>query len=116
MSKPKKIIIILALTLVTTLVLPLLAVHFVKGDNGMAVALLTFFIFNPLAAAAVGIIAGTDIRFLFCAPLVFSLLFWVFAMIIFDPAFPLVYSAIYLVISLVSMMITLFVRKIKNRT
>ena len=115
MSKIKKIVLILAITLFTTLVLPLIAVHFAKGDNGMAVVLLLFFILNPLAAIIIGIIAGFDIRSLFWAPLTFSLLFWIFATLIFDPAFPLVYSAIYLVISLVSMMITLFVRKIKNR-
>ena len=115
MSKLKKVILILSITLFTTLLLPLLAVHFVKGDNGMAIALLTFFIFNPLVAIVLGIISGFDMRSLHWTPLVFSLFFWVFAMLIFDPAFPLVYSAIYLVISLVSMMITLFVRKIKNR-
>ena len=111
----KKTIAILEISLSTTLILPLLSVYVVKGDNGFAIALLTFFVFNPLAAIIIGIIAGFDIRSLFWAPLAFSLLFWIFAMLIFDPAFPLVYSAIYLVISLVSMMITLFVRKIKNR-
>ena len=115
MSKLKKTIAILEISLFTTLILPLLSVYVVKGDNGFAIALLTFFVFNPLAAIIIGIIAGFDIRSLFWAPLAFSLLFWIFAMLIFDPAFPLVYSAIYLVISLVSMMITLFVRKIKNR-
>ncbi len=115
MSKLKKIILILSLTLVTTLILPLLAVHFVKGENGMAVALLTFFVFNPLAAITVGIIAGFDIGFLFFSPLAFSLLFWVFAMLIFDPAFPLVYSAIYFAFSAVSMLLTYLIIKLKKR-
>ncbi len=48
MSRLKKIILMSSLALLTTLVFPLLAVHIVKGDNGMAVALLTFFCFQSL--------------------------------------------------------------------
>ncbi len=116
MSRLKKIILMSSLALLTTLVFPLLAVHIVKGDNGMAVALLTFFVFNPLVAVAIGVISGTDIRCLFSAPLVFSMLFWVFAVLIFDPAFPLVYSALYLALSAVSMLLTFIIKKIKNKT
>lgn len=116
MSRLEKIFLILALTLFTTLLLPILAVYFVKGDNGMAVALLTFFVLNPLVAVTIGIISGTDIRCLFSAPLVFSMLFWVFAVLIFDPAFPLVYSALYLALSAVSMLLTFIIKKVKNKT
>ena len=40
------------------LLLPWMAVHFVKGDAGMAVCFLLFFGVNPLFSLAMGVYAG----------------------------------------------------------
>lgn len=51
----KNFILWLAVSAVIMLVLPWLAVTFVKGDAGMAACLLLFFAVNPIYSVAMGL-------------------------------------------------------------
>ena len=106
MSRVKRGIIILALIVFFMLILPLITIHTVKADAGMLVTLLLFFIVHPVVSIVVGMLAGKDIKFFWPAPAVTATLFWVFSCIAYEPAFPFVYSAAYLGIGTISMLIT----------
>ncbi|MBR6514068.1 MAG: hypothetical protein IKT46_04450 [Clostridia bacterium] len=104
-------IIIISIITVFMLVVPLITVNTVKAEAGMAVTLLLFFAVHPVVSAAVGILAGKDIRFFWYSPILVAGLFWIFARITYDPAFPIVYSIAYLIISVLSMLITWLITK-----
>ena len=57
------------------LLLPWMAVHFVKGDAGMAVCFLLFFGVNPLFSLAMGVFAGKGRKKRWSLPLVTAALF-----------------------------------------
>lgn len=64
----KNIILWLAASAAVMLALPWIAVTFVKGDAGMAVCLLLFFVINPIYSVAIGIFAGKDMKHLWSLP------------------------------------------------
>ena len=51
------------ISLAIMLVLPWLAVFFVKGDAGMAVCFILFFAVNPIYSVIMGIFAGKNILY-----------------------------------------------------
>ncbi len=109
----KNIILWLAASAVVTLAFPWLAVTFVKGDAGMAVCFLLFFAVNPLYSVIIGAFAGKDVKHLWSLPVISAVLFLIGAWIFFDmgeTAF-ILYAAVYLVIGIMAMLISMFIRK-----
>ena len=111
MNRVKRSITILAVIIFFMLVLPLITVHTVKADAGMLVVLLLFFAIHPIVSILVGVWAGKDIKFFWPTPIILAVLFWLFSCITYESAFPVVYSAGYLVISSISMVITWLVSR-----
>ena len=78
----KNIILWLAVSAVIMLMLPWLAVTFVKGDTGMAVCLLLFYAVNPIYSVVIGAFAGKDVKHLWSLPIISAALFligtWIF--------------------------------------
>ena len=114
MSRVKRSIIILSLIIFFMLILPLITIHTVKADAGMLVTLLLFFVVYPAVSVAVGILAGKNIKFFWPAPVAVAALFWVFSTFTYETAFPIVYSAAYLVIGTITMLITWGVTRSKR--
>ncbi len=114
MSRIKRLITIIGIMVVTMLIIPVITINTVKADAGMLIALMLFFILNPIVSVAVGILASRDIKFFWFAPILLAVLFWVFSCFAYEPAFPIVYSVIYFVISSISMLIATLV--IKNQS
>ena len=109
----KNIILWLAASAVVMLAFPWLAVTFVKGDAGMAVCFLLFFAVNPLYSVLIGAFAGKDVKHLWSLPVISAVLFLIGTWIFFDmgeTAF-ILYAAVYLVIGIMAMLISLFIRK-----
>lgn len=114
MNRVKRFITIMAIIIATMLIVPLITIHTVKADAGMLVTMLLFFIVHPIVSIVVGMLAGRDIQFFWFSPILVAGFFWVFSCLAYAPAFPVVYAAIYLVISAISMLITWFVTKKQN--
>ena len=60
----KRVVLWLVVSAIIMLVLPWLAVTFVKGDAGMAVCFLLFYAINPIYSVIIGAVAGKDIKHL----------------------------------------------------
>ena len=109
----KNIILWLAASAVVMLAFPWLAVTFVKGDAGMAVCFLLFFAVNPLYSVIIGAYAGKDVKHLWSLPVISAVLFLIGTWIFFDmgeTAF-ILYAAVYLIIGIMAMLISMFIRK-----
>ncbi len=109
----KNIILWLAASMAVMLAFPWLAVTFVKGDAGMAVCFLLFFAVNPLYTVIIGAFAGKDVKHLWSLPVISAVLFLIGTWIFFDmweTAF-ILYAAVYLVIGIMAMLISMFIRK-----
>ena len=109
----KNIILWLAASAVVMLAFPWLAVTFVKGDAGMAVCFLLFFAVNPLYSVIIGAFAGKDVKHLWSLPVISAVLFLIGTWLFFDmgeTAF-ILYAAVYLVIGIMVMLISMFIRK-----
>ena len=109
----KNIILWLAASAVVMLAFPWLAVTFVKGDAGMVVCFLLFFAVNPLYTVIIGAFAGKDVKHLRSLPVISAVLFLIGTWIFFDmgeTAF-ILYAAVYLVIGIMAMLISMFIRK-----
>lgn len=109
----KNIILWFAASAVVMLAFPWLAVTFVKGDAGMAVCFLLFFAVNPLYTVIIGAFAGKDVKHLWSLPVISAVLFLIGTWIFFDmgeTAF-ILYAAVYLVIGIMAMLISMFIRK-----
>lgn len=103
----------LVVSVVVMLVLPWMAVTFVKGDSGMAVCFLLFYAINPICSVAVGAVAGKDVKHLWSLPVISAALFLCGTWIFFgmgETAF-ILYAAVYLVLGVAAMLISMFVRK-----
>ena len=116
MKKKKTIEVILRSILLSILVmfiLPLLTILFVKSDAGMAVCFILFFAVNPVHSVFIGINSGKNITKLWIMPIVTSIIFLISSWILFEfkeIAF-VIYSVIYLLLSLFSMFISYIVEK-----
>lgn len=111
MNRIKRTIVILAIIVTTMLIIPFVAVNTVKADAGMLVAMMLFFLVNPAVSIVIGILAGKDIKFFWFTPLLIAGLFWAFSSLTCETAFPIVYSAIYLAVSAVSVLIAWAITK-----
>lgn len=94
---------------------PWLAVTF-AGSAGMAICFILFFAINPLYSAVCGAFSGKAIKQLWALPIITAGLFLAGAWLFFEmgeTAF-LLYCGCYLVIGIVSMLISAFVHKRKQ--
>lgn len=109
----KKFTIWIMITAVIMLILPWLAVTFIKSDAGMAVCFLLFFVVNPIYSAAVGVFAGKDIKYLWSLPVISAVLFLFGTWIFFDmgeTAF-IMYAFVYFVLGIAAMLVSMFINK-----
>ncbi|MFG6369728.1 MAG: hypothetical protein K1W16_15190 [Lachnospiraceae bacterium] len=103
----------LAVSVIVMLVLPWLAVTFIKGDAAMVVCFLLFYVVNPIYSVMLGTFAGRDIRYLGSLPVISALLFLAGTWIFFDIgeiAF-IQYMMIYLILGVATMLIFRVFRK-----
>lgn len=109
----KNIIFWLAVSALIMLVLPWLAATFIKGDGGLVVCLLLFFVVNPIYSLIVGGFAGRDIRHRWGLPVVSAALFLAGTWIFFDieeTAF-ILYALVYFALGIAAMLIFMLLRK-----
>ncbi len=111
MKRLKKLVYMLITIIIVMLIIPLIAANTVKADAGMLIALVLFFVANPMLSVFIGIVSGKDIRFFWFMPIVIAILFWIFSSLTFKTAFPILYSAVYLIITAVSMCITWLIKR-----
>lgn len=102
---------------VLMLLLPYLAVTFVKGDAGMAACFVLFYAVYPVYSVAAGVSAGRDMRHLWSLPVVSAALFlagtWIFFSIG-ESAF-LWYAAVYLGLGVGAMLLSAGICRRKGR-
>lgn len=94
--------------------LPWIDVVSVPNDTGMIATIVLLFVVNPLYSIAVGMFAGKNIKTSWWFPAITAIFFLIGSWIFFEmyePAF-LLYCGGYLIISIVSMFISAYV---KNR-
>ena len=119
MKNITKIYISIATILIVMLALPLYAVHFAQGYDGMGLLLILFFVGNPLELIFLGVIAGTNVKKLWWIPilalLVFPILFGI-AVWDYEIATLYLYSIMYLFPGMIAMFATHFARKIKAKS
>ena len=109
----RNIILWMAASAVVMLALPWIAVTFVKGDAGMAACFVLFFALNPLYSVILGVFAGKDVKHLWSLPVISAVLFligtWIF-LGMGEMAFVL-YAVVYLALGIVTMLISMIMRK-----
>ncbi len=117
MKARTKIIIMVLSIVFFMMILPLVAVKFLNSWVSMGLWIFTFFTVNPLLIIVLSIMAGTDLRKLWWFPLAISIAFpLLFGVAIQDFVWDLyIYSAIYLVIGLCTMMGTYLVKRIISK-
>lgn len=99
-----------ALSAVVMLVLPGLAVNFIKSDAGMAVCFLLFFGVNPIYSILAGVFAGRRMNAMWGLPIITAVLFLLGAWIFFDmgeQAF-ILYGTVYLVLGVIALLVSFF--------
>ena len=64
----KKVVFWILVSALVMLILPWLAVSFVKGDNGMAVCFILFYLGNPIYSILAGVYAEKDRKELWIVP------------------------------------------------
>lgn len=103
-----KISVSLATLILVMVILPLVIIKLFPSWAGIGLWLICFFAVNPSLIIGLGIVAGLDVRKLWWLPIISALLFPVlFGAVINDWVWDLyVYSAIYLVIGIVTMLAT----------
>ena len=113
----KSFILWLAVSAIIMLVLPWLAVTFVKGDAGMAVCFLLFYAINPIYSVIIGTFAGKNIKRLCSLPFISSILYLLGVLIFFDMgeiAF-IMYAVIYFILGIVAMLVSMFIERKKQQ-
>lgn len=99
----------LTISIIIMILLPWLTVTFVKGDAGMPVCFLLFYVLNPIYSIIIGIFAGKNIKEMWSMPIISVILFLVGTWIFFDmgeSAF-FIYAALYLVIGICFMIFSI---------
>ena len=107
----------LILTAIVMLVLPWLTFMFIKGDAGMAVCFILFYVLNPLFSIICGVFSGKNPKKLWFCPLMTGILFIVGCWISFEMgegAF-VVYGIGYSAIGAAAMGISVLLSKILRR-
>lgn len=106
----------LIISAIIMLMLPWLAVTFVKSDAGMAVCFMLFFAVNPVYFVVIGVFAGKDMKHLWSLPVVSAILFLIGTGVFFDmgeTAF-ILYAMIYLILGVLSMLLSMLISKKMN--
>lgn len=102
------------LSAIIMLLLPWMAVTFIKGDGGMAACFILFFCVNPVYSITAGAFAGKNSKQRWFLPIISVILFLAGTWIFFDmgeTAF-IRYAAVYLLLGCAAMLISAFtVRK-----
>ena len=109
----KKLILWIIASAVIMLAFPWVAVTFIKGDGGMAVCFILFFVLNPIYVICAGVYAGKDKKRLWALPILTALFFLAGTWLFFDmgeKAFVL-YALVYLFLGVVAMLISMFIKK-----
>lgn len=105
----------LLISIVIMIILPWLTIDYAESDDYKNILFLLFFVINPLYSAVVGIFSGRNLLDLWAIPNITALLFLLGSWIFFDRdksnAY-LIYSGIYMLISLLCMLVTIYIRKI----
>lgn len=105
------------ISMVIMLVLPWLAVSFVKGDAGMAVCFILFFAVNPIYSVIMGVFSGKNIKSLWGMPVISAILFllgsWIFFSIG-EKAF-ILYAGVYLILGIAAMTISMIIHRKAQR-
>ena len=108
-----KFLTLFILAAIIMLLFPYLTITFVKGESGLIVCSVLFFIINPLYSIISGIYAGKYWRRLWLIPIITGLLFilgtWLFYEMG-EGAF-VVYGALYSIIGAFAMFLSAIVRK-----
>ena len=102
----------IGIALVITFILPVIAVKFISADAGMAVCFMLFFALNPATSCIIGIVSGRNVKKNWYLILIMPIFFLAFSNVIFvvDSAF-IIYSIIYLVLGVIFMGTTAFIKK-----
>lgn len=111
-----KILLSLALILLTMLLFPILVINFASADAGMALCFILFFIINPALVLALTVISLKDLKKLFWLPL-FSIIAFplLFSIAVSGVVWELyIYSALYLLVSAVTVLIYLIRKNLFN--
>ena len=97
------------------LVLPWLAVTFVRSDAGMAVCFLLFYAVDPAYSILLGVFSGKDPKKLWPLPILSAALFLAGVWLLFDrgESIFVLYAAVYLALGTAAMGITALIRKKK---
>ena len=105
------------ISMVIMLVLPWLAISFVKGDAGLAVCFILFFAVNPIYSVIMGVFSGKNIKSLWGMPVISAVLFLLGSWIFFsmgEKAF-ILYAGVYLILGIAAMAISMIIhRKIQR--
>lgn len=104
----KQLLLHTVISAIIMLLLPWSAGTFIKSDAGMVSAIFLFFGVDPIYSVVLGILAGKDIKHLWCLPLISAVFFLAGVWIFFAPsetAFVL-YAVVYLVIGMLAMIIS----------
>lgn len=101
------------LSAIFMLLLPWIAVTFIRGDGGMAICLLLFYGLNPIYSVIAGAFAGKNRKQLWYLPAISAILFLAGVWILFDIrelAF-ILYAAVYLALGVLAMLISMYFHK-----
>ena len=95
------------------LLLPFIVIKTSKEVEFMGIMIILFFIINPIAAAIINSMIGTDVKKMWWLPLLFSIMFllsyWlILEEIILDLTF---YAVIYMIIGIISMITSCILKK-----
>ena len=107
----------LILTAIVMLVFPWLTYTFIKGDTGMAVCFVLFFVIDPLFSIICGVFASRNPKKLWACPLMTGILFILGCWLVFEMgegAF-VVYGIGYCAISAAAMGISVLYNKLLRR-
>ncbi len=106
----------IALSAIVMLLLPLIAVTFVPSKAGMMAMMLMFLIINPIYYIAIGVVSSNDVKRMWVLPVVSSFLFLVGTYMFLDKSISafLMYALIYFIISMVSMFISVLIKRNKK--
>lgn len=116
MSFLKRMIIILLMLVAVMFAVPLILLKAAKPDAQLFFILMMFFYVNPVFCILLGVNAAKDIKHFWYTPLLVAVMFWIFSSVIYRQIFPYGYSALYFIICLVSMLITVLIHYvIKNK-
>jgi len=108
----KKIVLWTLASVALMIGMPWLAVTF-AGSAGMAICFILFFAVDPVYATVCGVAAGKDIRKQWPLPIIVAVSFLAGVWLFFEmgePAF-LLYGGCYLIIGIIAMLVSSYIRK-----